>query len=94
MSQCECVFRPVEWEEGSSHGETFEVKTVIRIKQGHHCPLHPQMKPKKTWKRNVNEILLFDRLRLEAETLGVVGYGFSPVELPTYYTTTYLYATS
>lgn len=38
--------------EGSSPGgwgvgeATSEVRTIISIKQGHHCPLHPQVKPK------------------------------------------------
>lgn len=38
--------------EGSSpggvggEGATSEVRTIISIKQGHHCPLHPQVKPK------------------------------------------------
>lgn len=43
-----------EGEEGSSQGGTFEVRTIIRIKQGHHCPLHPQVKPKITRRGNVN----------------------------------------
>lgn len=58
MSQSECVFRALggggRWGEGSSQGETFEVRTIISIKQGHHCPLHPQVKPKITRRGDVN----------------------------------------
>lgn len=57
----------MEGEEGSSQGETFEVRTMIRIKQGHHCPLHPQVKPKITRKVEVNGCFL-DKLRPEVET--------------------------
>lgn len=63
-----CLLGPLEGEEGSSQGETFEVRTIIRTKQGHYCPLHPQVKPKITGKGDVNGSFL-DKLRLEVEAL-------------------------
>lgn len=40
---------------------------MIKIKQGHHCPLHLQVKPKITRKGDVNGCFL-DKLKPEVET--------------------------
>lgn len=69
--------------EGSSQGETSEVRTVIRIKQGRHCPLHPQVKPKTTRKGDVNGSFL-DKLRPGVEAFYCLLYGPLPVKEPIY----------
>lgn len=90
-----CVLTPwMRIEQGSSQRETFEVRAIIRIKQGHHCPLHPQVKPKITRKGDVNRSFL-NKLRLEVEApLPVLVYGFLPVQGPTENIMTDVYATS
>lgn len=83
-----------EGEEGSSQGGTFEVRTIISIKQGHHCPLHPQVKPKDTRTGDVNGSFFGQIKVLSLGPFPVLVYGFLPVKEPTYNIRTDLYATS